>query len=274
MMKIRLRKVASAFSLIEIIFVIIVLGIVSSIGAEIIAKAYRSYIMERAVYRAEMKTELAALQLINRFETVIPGTAYRIESGGGKTPYAQSINPSKTYKGIEWVAADIDSLNAGGWSGFCDVDPSTKSSLSSPGSNFNTVTTIESNLQGTGGLQLYFRRDYKTDGVARNYSVAVSDATHLSFSDTNSSKTIWEHYKLAWTSYAAVVEGGDLYLYYNFPATPGSDYTTGQKALLLKNVSKFKFSGTEHSIRFKLCKQESIGDTDFNVTACKEKVGF
>jgi hypothetical protein len=83
---------------------------------------------------------------------------------------------------------------------------------------------------------------------------------------------IAEQYKLAWSSYALVVEGGDLYLYYNFSPIPG-DAIENTKSLMLKNISTFKFKGAGRTIRFKVCKQENIGE-DFNITSCKEKAVF
>ena len=66
--------------MLELIFVIVILGIVSSIGAEIIAKIYGQYIIQRAQHRASIKTELAATQIANRLRYAIPGTVYRIKS--------------------------------------------------------------------------------------------------------------------------------------------------------------------------------------------------
>ncbi len=45
----------SAFSMLELIFVIVILGIVSSIGAELIAKVYENYIVQRALHRSSLK---------------------------------------------------------------------------------------------------------------------------------------------------------------------------------------------------------------------------
>ena len=49
--------------MLELIFVIIILGIIASIASELIAKVYESYILQRAQYKANMKTELAAKQI-------------------------------------------------------------------------------------------------------------------------------------------------------------------------------------------------------------------
>ena len=56
-------KFKSAFSMIEVVFVIVVLGIVASIGSQIIVQVYESYIMQRAMHRTSIKTELAITQL-------------------------------------------------------------------------------------------------------------------------------------------------------------------------------------------------------------------
>ncbi|MCW8821398.1 MAG: prepilin-type N-terminal cleavage/methylation domain-containing protein, partial [Sulfurovum sp.] len=65
-MKKLFEPLRTAFSMLELIFVIIILGIVSSIGAEIIAQVYESYIVQRATHRSSIKTELAATQIANR----------------------------------------------------------------------------------------------------------------------------------------------------------------------------------------------------------------
>jgi len=91
--------------------------------------------------------------------------------------------------------------------------------------------------------------------------------------DNNTSHVV-EHYKSAISSYALVVDqtDGHLYLYYDFAATPTAAVGT-TRSLLMKNVSTFKFQGAGRTIRFKICKDENIGE-DFNITACKEKAVF
>lgn len=46
--------------MIELIFVIVVLGIVASIGSSIIAKVFDTYISQKAVSTSSIKTEIAA----------------------------------------------------------------------------------------------------------------------------------------------------------------------------------------------------------------------
>jgi len=286
MRDIRTRK---AFTMLELIFVIAILGIVASLGAELIAKVYEGYIVQRAEHRATTKTELAATQIANRLTAAIPGTVYRIRTDGTFSEPIDSDFPSGStgddYVGIKWVGADMDSFSATatpGWSGFCDLNASTHSatatSLSTPGSALDSTTSIIGNLStGSPTPYIYFPYDLTP------HAASISGTT-IALSSTV--KHIVEHYKLAWSSYAIVAfkpDGSglcqpssdsicDLYLYYDFAATPTSSFTGGSRSLLMKNASTFKFKGAGRTIRFKICKDEKLGDS--NVTACKEKAVF
>jgi len=267
-------RLTPAFTMLELIFVIVILGIVASIGSEMIAKVYESYIVQRAEHRATMKTELAATQIANRLASAIPGTVYRIrKSDNGYEPVESDFGglSGDDYKGLKWVGSDTDSFSATatpGWSGFCDIDDpaNSKNSISTPGSALGTTTTIINNLSASAPApKIYFPYD------PTEYNATIAGTT-ISLTGAGASHIV-EHYKLAWSSYALIVEGGDLYLYYDFAATPTATFTGETKSLLMKNVSTFKFQGAGRTIRFKICKQENIGE-DFNITACKEKAVF
>ena len=274
----QLNTMRHALSMLELVFTIVILGIVSSIGAEVIANTYESYIVQRAQYRSTMKTELALNQIANRLRYAIPSTV-----GIRATPtssFSRIIETnSENDNVLQWVAYDGDSFEAissdsnrkPGWSGFIDIyDASTSSSsLVSRGSNLGLASTVIGNLGGSlGSAVIYFE-----DGTS--YAVSSgSDETITLSSSIPSGSSIFERYKLAWSSYALSVESGDLYLYYNFTPTVGA--TLGStKSLLLKNVTNFRFKGSEGSIRIKICKEEQIGmsSTD-TIHACKEKVIF
>lgn len=273
-----------AFSLIELIFVIVILGIVASIGSEIIAKVYGSYIIQRALYRATMKTELALEQIGNRLRYAIAGTVGARADTSHSWEEISTVTSSND-KVLQWVAYDGESFEAipsgggrtPGWSGFCDLNKSSKTKLSSPGSKFSLADTIIKNLSDNtkdlNSTVVYFMDVYDgATGLPRYYDVKWSDDTHLAFDNSND-KNASERYKLAWTSYALSVENGDLYLYYNFPPYPGASLGNASKSLLLKHVSNFRFKGGEGSIRIKICLEEPMA-ADANVTACKEKVIF
>jgi hypothetical protein len=251
------------------------LGIVASIGAEIIAQTYESYIVQRAQYRATMKTELALNQIANRLRYAIPGTV--MAENSGSLVSITDIN-STTSNLLQWVAYDGDSFEAissssrqPGWSGFCDIDGYTpgSTSLPTPGSDLALATSVISKLGGNiANAQIYF-----PDGT--NYGVASGSGENITLdSAIPSGNRVFERYKLAWSSYALSVESGNLYLYYNFNPTVGTPLGSN-KSLLLKDVTNFRFKGSEGALRIKICKEEQIGiNSSDTIHACKEKVVF
>lgn len=269
--------------MLELVFVIVILGIVSSIGAEIIANVYEQYIVQRAQHRASLKTELVTLQIANRLHYAIPGTIYRIKNDGTLESIESSFasGTGDDYIGLQWVGYDADSFEAvssnstprkPGWSGFCDLNASSKDSIKTLGSKLSLtndiITNLSSNTKSLSDAAIYFPYQDSEHNVSGRTGEDVIDL------DNNASR-IAEQYKLAWTSYALVVDSsGDLNLYYNFAPSPKASYSNTPKSLLLKNVTTFKFKGTVTGIRFKICKEEQIGDADFNITSCKEKVAF
>ena len=275
----------AAFSMLELVFVIVILGVVSSIGAELIAKVYKSYIVQRAQHRASIKTQLTMNQIVNRLRYVIPGTMVRRI---GKTGAPELVTndmmldtTGQSYSVLQWVAMDGDSFEAistdsstgsgrrPGWSGFCDVENSTsETSLSSPGSKFSITTSIQTNLGKPLGRKfaVFFPGD---DNATAHFGTGAGSTITL---DANPDGRIVERYKLAWTSYALVVEDGDLNLYYNFLPQRATDIN-GTKSLLLKDVSNFKFQRRGLTTRIKLCAEERISE-DVNISSCKEKAVF
>jgi len=271
----------SAFTLLELIFVIVILGIVASIGSELIARVYESYIMQRAQHRASLKTELTALQIANRLAYAIPGTIIRrVGLAGIPEGIADQMlqdSTGESYTVLQWVGADMDSFSTSatpGWSGFCDLDASLTPNIVTPGSDLSVTASVTGWLSG-GALPaqspaLFFPYDLTSYQVA---SPVAGSA--LTFTGATIPTHIVEHYKLAWSSYALVITGGDLFLHYNFTPAVSAAIPTGatQVSLLMKDISTFKFRGAGRTIRFKICKEEDIGE-GFNVTACKEKAVF
>jgi len=265
--------------MLELVFVIVILGIVASIGSEMIVKVYDSYIVQRAEHRATLKTELAATQIANRLASAIPGTVFRIKNDDSYESIESDLTGSNgdLYKGLQWVGSDTESFNAAavpGWSGFCDINTSAKDSLITPGSDLDLTDTIIQNLSESNGTHktianatIYFPEDNTTLGIDTG---SIGELINL---DGNASRIV-EHYKLAWSSYALVVKNGDLYLYYNFPPTPAAAINNNTPhSLIMEDVSTFKFRAAGRTIRFKICKQEAISK-DVNITACKEKAVF
>lgn len=276
-----IKKMRHGFTMLELVFVIGILGIVASIGSEIIVKVYDQYIVQRAQHRASFKTELSALEIANRLRYAIPGTVYRIRDDNTTEPFASDlIGVGDDYVGLQWIGYDGESFESSastaprkpGWSGLCDLDASSRDQIITPGSNLAKAQTIIHNLGGDiNGSVVIFAKETNTSVVNMIRSAAGETIT---LAASAVPRRLSEQYKLAWTSYALKVDAnGDLYLYYKFSPTHAASLIGATKSLLIKNVSTFKFTGTENTIRFKICRDEKIGD-DLNITACKEKAVF
>jgi len=265
-----------AFTLMELIFVIVILGIVASMGSEVIAKAYENYIVQRSEHRASIKTQLASNQIANRLRYAMPGTLIR---RNGLTGVAEALDAplvGNSYSVLQWIGVDGDSFETiasdanrfPGWSGFCDVSASDAQVISTPGSNLALTDTIIKNLshntKNISSAAIFFPND---GNIA--HGISSASGTNITL-DVNATRIV-ERYKLAWSSYALSVENGDLFLYYNFKPSYGTPIN-GEKKLLMKNITTFKFQGTGRTIRFKICKDEELGD--INISSCKEKAVF
>ncbi len=165
-----------AFTMIELIMVLVVLGIVASIGSSMIAQTYESYIMQKAIHNANFKTELAVNSIANRL-------AYRInvsmvarkpgQTGNtiGTDIYDLiSIPPSmqKIFTILEWINYENDGFktaNPPGWSAFADLNASSFTSIQSTGSALDTENTILGNLQITNNPAIMF---LSSSGIYRN----------------------------------------------------------------------------------------------------------
>ncbi len=143
-----------AFTMLEVIMVIVILGIVSSLGSSMIAKTFESYVLQRALHKASMATELAATQIVNRLTFRIPRTTVAREPGNTYDfiPVSSISTAGDTvHVALEWYAYDNDSFSANklpGWSGYADTvsSNSTKAQFVTPGSSLDVTDTIIDNL--------------------------------------------------------------------------------------------------------------------------------
>lgn len=241
-MKNYISKTKNAFTMFEVVMVIAILGIVSSIGSGIIVNVYEHYLLQRATHRASIKTELAAQQIANLLSHRIPQTtlARDPDNLADTILVTDPTNVSDyTHTLLEWIGTDGDGFKAATpppWNGFCDVDPSDDATIQTPGSKLTLADTIMSNLSNSqvslSGAQypaIFFRdrgRRYTADpstSTTTYYNeltclgmIAAGDNSCISAVSSNgdenltfqtpgsavANKVISEHYKLAWSAYA------------------------------------------------------------------------
>jgi prepilin-type N-terminal cleavage/methylation domain-containing protein len=160
-------KMKKAFSLIEVIFVLTILGIVASISSQIIVQVYENYITQKALYKTTTKTEIAITQIVNRLAYAVDGTTITKNPTAG--PYTKASEGNNWIKlsniditdplhaqftTIEWIGYDNDSFSAATtpyWSGVANYDSTagfipSRTQFETPGSRLTLARDIIKNL--------------------------------------------------------------------------------------------------------------------------------
>jgi prepilin-type N-terminal cleavage/methylation domain-containing protein len=287
------------FSMLELIFVIVVIGILSKFGVEFLAQAYRSFIFSNINNRLQAQSEAAVEFIAKRLEHRLKGSEVARKGLGNAATSIKNANVTgSTWTVLEWVGEDVDGLRGTQtpyWSGVLDLDdPSTTNlNLVSPGTNLGLLATNITNLGGAGmaDAAISFVRGtqditgYGWDGaglIANNAGrsihpiVANGNALTGNFTDVE----VYEFYKLSWTAYGILHDADDtLWLYYNYQPwlneTINSDTT--QKQLIMENVSSFQFRAVDDLLKIQVCVQSDNivdGTTAGEYAICKEKTVF
>ena len=143
-----------AFTLLELIIVIVILGIIAMMSFNAIMNIYSNYFQTRTVNELETQTEIALEQISKRLEHRIKPSVIARKHSGGFLPLNDSrVNLNSGYEILEFIPYayeifnDVPSGNkAGRYSGYADLTKSSPATgLISPGSNFSTevVETIK-----------------------------------------------------------------------------------------------------------------------------------
>lgn len=295
-----------AFSLIEVVFVIVVMGIVAMIGTEVISQMYEGYIKSKVVNKLQIRTSQVLDLIAKRLQ-------YRIKDStvtsinGTLTTYLKLSNPAVTAKHnvLEWIGYDNegfigewDGNRFSGWSGFIDLDNNltTKTQFVTSGSRLDFVrdnilalsygeVDINNRLSGksaaiifkclhNGSISSYGYLGPSHENVFRVNIHGLSK----DILDIENANPAWstidycEQYYLVWSAYALVPEGKDdndfnLTLRYNYQPWENERYTDGKKAVLSEHVSTFRFIQIGSTVRIKLC----LRDPQTSYGFCKEK---
>ena len=153
-----------AFTLLELVVVIVVLGIIAMMSFNAIMNIYSNYFQTRTVNELETQTEIALEQISKRLEHRIkPSVIARKTDGEFLALNDNRVNLNANYEILEFIPYayeifnDVISLDAndnvieqggkaGRYSGYADIAKSSPATgLISPGSNFTTgvVETIK-----------------------------------------------------------------------------------------------------------------------------------
>ena len=144
-----------AFTLLELVVVIVVLGIIAMMSFNAIMNIYSNYFQTKTVNELETQTEIALEQISKRLEHRIkPSVIARKTDGAFLALNDSGVNLDAKYEILEFIPYAYEIFNdvpsgsnkAGRYSGYVDLAKSSPATgLISPGSNFSTevVETIK-----------------------------------------------------------------------------------------------------------------------------------
>ena len=153
-----------SFTLIELIIVIVILGILSSITFDILSRVYQTYIQTREINKLNSKLdatiEMISSKMKNRLRNSVIVTKYPANFSDTDDTQVDfksiaDIEDGDTdYKILEWIGQDYEAKNGmwdksvkhiqTGWSGFIDLGYASHKTHDDP-KEFN-VTTMDSNF--------------------------------------------------------------------------------------------------------------------------------
>lgn len=155
-----------AFTLVELIFVIVILGILSVMSTELILNVYRNYVYSKAINELESKVEIALEQISSRLTDRIRHTTIaRLPAGGaipaGGRAFVAINETTPAHAILEWYGQSSESkffatgLNRNnidnvvyGWSGFlhrfgaCSYDAGQYGSCFNPSADGLSISQI------------------------------------------------------------------------------------------------------------------------------------
>lgn len=304
------KKNRSAFTLLEMLFVIVIVGIIANIGVDVFKNSYTTYLTSNIENHIQTKTSLLTNQIKNLLENRIRGSVIISNSANGPFKSLTDANVDKNGKVIEWISVDSEgwdglwdgTFNRPTWSGFIDLDHASHSNLKlvSPGTDTSKINTIITTLSvGTADINdsvLIFTgaNSDVNRSFGWHYQVPIAtqsnDVVHRIQSDVNSSifapivgttftlTDVYEFYKLAWTAKALVIEAdGNLTLYQNYQPWEGEIYSNGTATTMMEDVDTLKFKGVGDIIKFELCINTGPDNSplvDGNYSYCKEQAVY
>ncbi len=277
------------FTLLELVFVIVIFGILSKFGADLLYKIYENYVYSNTFNRLENQSEAAVKQIANRLQYRIKDSTISRTDVTSTDIIPIADTTAATRNVLEWISVDIDGwrgTTAGStapqWSGFIDLSASSATALVSQGTSTSAddmaIFFIGSNVDLNSSAFGWDGTDIGTQVGVAMHPITITAADTLTTTDGNFTNVdVYEYYQLAKTAYAVSLENGNLFLYHDYQPWSGDQISVAAdrtQSLIMENVTSFKFTPMGDIMIIQVC----VGDN--NVTGvgeysiCKEKVVF
>ena len=241
-------KCRNAFSMVELLFVIVILGIVGGIALETIRQYYENIYRTQEYTKRVAQADQILEQVSKYFENAISSSIVNFNGGACVGPPV--ANDPNDYA-VVFVAADVDSLNntgIPGWSEDTRLDPGNV--LRASDADHGAANTIITSIYPTStllGSAIYDAGSSDVGACNRFYNgtqgyhaITASTGTTLTLNPDNNATDGKRKYLLR-TGYAFEVDNnGAFILFSNFRPWRGENYTAAvRQNVLAQNVAHF-----------------------------------
>ena len=278
------------FTLIEMVFVIVIMGILSKFGVELLLKTYDNYVYSNVTNRLLNQSESAVKFISNHLQYRIKdSTIARLNSGSPLPPPVPIGSVTGDLKVLEWIGVDHKgqrTIGAPSWSGLIDLGASTATQLATPGSAYDqnesgaiffVGSDVDLNAKfgwtGAIGDQNASMHRVKFQKIAGRSYMVPNQLAH-DFSEAEGG--VFEFYQFSKSAYGVSLEGRKLWFYYNYQPWAGDNLNNNvKKSLIMENVTSFAFTALGDILVIQVC----VGDNNLTLSnkeyaICKEKVVF
>ncbi|SFV65148.1 FIG00469922: hypothetical protein [hydrothermal vent metagenome] len=294
-----------AFTMIELIFVIVIMGIIGKFGIEFLAQAYKTFIFSSINNKLQSDSGYAVEYISKRLENRIKESliARKTIASLPAAPDTVPINfaAGNTYNVLEWVSADVEGFrglsdalpNLPAWSGIIDLyNPASRATvLVSPGTDTGDIDTLikalsygDSDISDAAlysiGANSNVMESFGWSGILTQSgimhpvtSTAISNQFQSSNEEDFTNADISEYYKLSWTANAVEYQdngsgSGTLTFYWDYQPWNGDTLANAKHAVIMENVSTFQFRAIGSTIKIQVCTKSILVE---EYSLCKEK---
>lgn len=289
------------FTLVELIFVITVMGVISAMTFVSISGIYEEMLNREATANIEDGVKVAVEQVTARVSSAIKDSLSAADDLANTNCKGVSVLVAGDNKPVLIWIGRSDESNLGlwdavygdyvpGWSGFVDVSSSDNTKIITKGSNLTSAQSIIDSLTGLNNtlntdpnspVAVYFHEsgsntnaynDFFTQ-TGKMYQVKMNGNTELDFIGANKPTQISEQYTLSHSAYALRLNDTNLTLYSFRPWLGQTPQNDPNPRVIAQNVSNFGFKWDGGIFRINICERNTFVD-GFTAEVCKEKAIF
>lgn len=253
----------SAFTMIELLFVIVIMGIVGGFALDTLRQYYENIYRSHEYSKRVADADHALEQISHYFESALNSSIVNLDRGSGTGCFGTPVAGDANDYTVAFVAADSDSLRGSngqpGWNEDTVLLPNNR--INAADVNYTVANSIITKLappSATPAYTLLNSAIYDTDskdvdactrfnwnggGTQGYHAISAMDDTNLTLDPANVASNGKEKYLLR-SGYAfRVLNNGDFMMYSNFRPWRGEAYTTAlNQNLIARDVAFFTVS--------------------------------